>query len=206
MNYEWPQTPDLVPAVLARIEAKPRSRRRLALVVALAILVPAGGALAFPQVRRWLGLEHVRIQRVPGPAPRAPVPVPPEFGQRVTLAEAARRAGFRPVVPAGLGTPRAVRERGGVVALLYGRVRLFELRGGLDRQVLEKTLNSGSRVRRVPHGVFIRGRHFYAYLDEHGRATGTQTSAARTLVVERRGLVLRLEGVPFARARALLGG
>jgi hypothetical protein len=205
VNYEWPPTPDVVPAVLARIEGRPRpSRRRLALVIALVVLVPAGGALAVPGVRRWLGLEHVRIQRVPGPAPPPAQRVAPEFGARVTVAEAGRRAGFAVFVPPRLGRPRAVRERDGVVTLIYGRLRLTEVRGDLDRAVLEKTLFGSNRVRRVPHGVFIRGRHFYAYLDEHGQAVGTQTSAARTLVIERGGLVLRLENARLRAARRLI--
>jgi hypothetical protein len=205
VNYDWPATPDVAPAVLARIDALPRrSRRRVALAVALAILVPAGGALAVPGVRRWLGLEHVRIERVPGPPPRGHRPPPPELGGKVTVAEAGRRAGFHAFVPPRLGRPRAVRERDGVVTLVYGRVRLAELAGRLDRIVLEKTLSQGVGVRRVPHGIFIRGRHFYAYLDEHGEPTGRETSAERTLVIERGGLVLRLEGASMRAARRFL--
>src|SRR5205085_10249859 len=122
MNYEWPETPGLVPAVLARIEARPqRSRRRVALAIVLAVLVPVGAALAVPGVRRWLGLEHVQIQRVPGPAPRGQRPEPPALGRRVTLAQAARRAGFTPIVPPPLGEPRSAPEPHGVTTLFYGR-------------------------------------------------------------------------------------
>jgi hypothetical protein len=208
MNYEWPPTPDVAPAVLARIEAAQpvgRRPRRIALAVALAVLVPAGGALAIPDVRRWLGLEHVQIERVPGPEPRGERPPPHELGPRVSLAEAARRAGFEPIVPPALGTPRAVRERDGVITLLYGRVRLSEVQGEFGRDVLRKTLSAGERVRRVPGGVFIRGRHFYAYVDRLGEfVTGETRVAGRTLIIERGGLVLRLEGARFRAARRFL--
>jgi hypothetical protein len=79
------------------------------------------------------------------------------------------------------------------------------VRGSLDRGVLEKTVSAGTGVRRIPHGVFIRGRHFYAYLDRFGEPIGRETRVAgRTLILERRGLVLRLEGAGFAEARRLL--
>jgi hypothetical protein len=200
-EYDWPPTPDLVPGVLARI-GSPRRRGRAILAVALALLVPAAGALAIPGVRRWLGLEHVVVKHSDAPPPARAIP--PERGTRVTLAEAGRRAGFAPYVPPVLGRPREVRERNGVVSLLYGRVKVSEVRGSFDRQILLKTLNSASRVRRIPHGFYLTGRHFYAYLDEFGNAVGRQT-AGRTLVVERRGLVLRLEGASLVEARRLLG-
>jgi hypothetical protein len=123
----------------------------------------------------------------------------------VTLAEAGRRAGFEPIVPPALGPPRAVRERDGVITLLYGRVRLSEVQGEFGRDVLQKTVSVGAGVRRVPGGVFIRGRHFYAYIDRLGEfVTGETRVASRTLIVERAGLVLRLEGARLRGARRFL--
>ena len=62
LDVDWPDTPDFVPAVRARVEApaKPSWRRRL--VIALSVMVvAAGGTLAVSPAARsavleWLGL------------------------------------------------------------------------------------------------------------------------------------------------------
>src|SRR5688572_29032345 len=100
--------------VLERLEAAPRPsvrgprrRNRLAIAVALAVLIPAAGAVAFPGARddvlEWLGLKSVEVRRVPELPPEAREPTRNELGDRVTLDEAQQRAGFIPIVPPRLG-------------------------------------------------------------------------------------------------------
>src|SRR4051794_33799864 len=131
----WPPTPDLAASVRATLavrhdpgadaaDAAPgrdpaaaaRRRRRRAAVAAAAaalVLVPAAGAAAFPGARddvlEWLGLRHTELHRTPAPPPPAPARTGLDLGRRTTLAGAARRAGFTPLVPARLGAPDAVR-------------------------------------------------------------------------------------------------
>lgn len=200
-DHDWPATPDVAPAVLARIDpgAPRRARRRIAALAAAALLVPAGGAVAY----RWLDLGSVEVRRgqppagVPAPPRREPVPLP----------EAERRAGFAPILPPALGEPDAVRAAPGLIALDYGELRLAQLRGALDRLLVSKIVGANTAVRRVGGGVFIRGRHFYVYTRPDGSVREGRT-ATSTLLVERGDLLLRLsgDGLTAARAQRLLGG
>ncbi|MFD7387351.1 hypothetical protein ACFV46_02665 [Streptomyces sp. NPDC059852] len=117
-------------------------RRWRALTAALCGLVTV--LVLTPPVRAavldWFGFAGAEIRYDPSatPAPGARVP---GCGRSVPLAEAERRAGFAPVVPARLGTPDAVavtrepRDRFLISLCWYddGRtVRLDERRAGLD--------------------------------------------------------------------------
>ena len=192
----WPPTPDVAPTVLARIDVRRPRRRRVAAIAAALVLVPAAGAGAY----RWLDLDSVEIRR--GPPPAAPAPAP---GAPVSLDEAARRAGFTPIVPAALGAPDAVRVAGDVVTLEYGDLRLEQRPGALDRDLVRKFVHGTNRVRAVPGGAFIEGRHFYLYLRRDGTIRSGRTTAT-ALLVERGDLLLRLEGdgLTYERSRALL--
>ena len=143
-DVEWPATPDLEGAVMARLAAGPAaaargagprpvgrgprarrlSGRRLAGALAAAVvLIPAAGAVAFPGARddvlRWLGLRNVEVRRVPAPPPEARPELENDLGALVTLAQAQRRAGFRAAVPAALGPPDRVRVQGDRISLVY---------------------------------------------------------------------------------------
>jgi hypothetical protein len=216
LELDWPETPDLAPAVLARLDeeprpARPRRRRRLVIVVALLVLIPAAGAVAFPGARDdvldWLGLRSVEVERVDR-APSAPPAAPDEFGDVVPVEEAGRRAGFDVLLPPRLGKPGEVRERDGIVTLDYGDLRLQQRRGALERALLRKIVGPGGQVRRVPGGIFITGRHEYLFLDEDGQVVSDRTrSAGNTLIVARGDLLLRLEGdatLTYERARGLI--
>jgi hypothetical protein len=225
----WPATPDLAAAVTARLDAAPRPARqataaggtsagarrlalrrrpRLVAALAVALLVPAAGALAFPHARDevldWLGLGSVEVRRAPElPAGARPAP-PDALGAPVSLEEAARRAGFDPVLPPRLGDPREVRERDGVVTVVYdGGIRLAQLRGALDEDLLRKIVTT-NRVRAVPEGIFVEGRHVYLYLRPDGTVSEARTTGT-TLIAQRGDLLLRLEGVAsYEQARALI--
>lgn len=216
-DLPWPETPDLAAAVDARLEAdrvrrparRRRRPRRLLVAVALALLVPAGGAFAFPQARddvlEWLGLKSVEVRRVPElPAGARPAP-PNALGDSVTREEAARRAGFDPVLPPRLGSPRELRERDGVVTVVYGGgLRLAQLPGAVDHALLSKLVTVTNEVRGVPEGIFITGRHAYAYRLPSGDIMQARTTGT-TLIVQRGDLLLRLEGIrTYEQGRRLL--
>lgn len=191
----WPATPELsAPARAPR--ARRLRRARLAFAAAgLALLSLAGGALAFPGAREavldWIGIGGVEVRRVPEP-PRAPAA---DYGPRVSLAEAAARAGH-PLARAGaLGEPDSVHLRQGVlgpeVTLVHDGIRLTEVAG--PTEVVAKLVGPGTRVEPVTvngrRGAWIAG-------EPHGAAIQglPLRLAGDTLVWSRDGLVLRLEG------------
>jgi hypothetical protein len=140
-ELDWPPTPELVPAVSARIgdsvpaeavRARPRGRWRLPigrpLAIALAsLLVLAGGVVAaVPSVRdavlEFFGLQGATVERREQ-LPPAPDLRPLRLGERTTLEEARGSLGFEPLVPAAAGTPDAVYVNedvpGGALSLAY---------------------------------------------------------------------------------------
>jgi hypothetical protein len=210
-DAEWPPTPDLVAAVLARLPATtprpalrrgralaPRPRRLAAAILAALLLLPAA-ALALPGPRHaileTLGLRHVTVERRPG-APPAAVTRDQHLGERTTLAAAARAAGFTPRLPTRLGAPDRVYVRDDIITVLYTRPELLlaEARGRLERNSLHKVIAVNDTARAVTvggaPGVFLADPHGYQWFD----ATGPLVRSGPALVWERAGLVLRLEG------------
>ena len=216
---ELPPTPDLVPAVRARLAAarRPRAftRRRRGLVLALAALALAiAGAMAVPQARtailEWLGLRGVTIQRVET-APTATRSIDEAdlaLGERVTLAEARRRGGYPIAIPrdSGLDAPDAVHvDDGGRVSLVYrdhaGRIEalLTQFRAGLDDELIHKSVGPGTTVEpaRVggSRGWWIEGEpHEVVLLRDGEPLFETLRLAANTLLWERGDVTLRIEG------------
>jgi hypothetical protein len=195
---ELPAERDLVPAVRARLSMPPQRRwrwRALAVVLAAAI-VALGVAFAIPPARsailRFLGLEGVTIVQVDKLPPAAPEPV--AIGQRISLSEAERQAGFRPLLP-DLGRPSAVYldNLGHYLILLYGkrpaRLRLAETNIGPG--LIKKYTTVGGvepvDVDGAP-GLWLKGPHVVIELSTQPRLSGN------VLLWERDGLLLRLEG------------
>ena len=241
-SAEWPETPDLASVVVARLEATraegaraaraegaggarsagaartpfPRGRRRLALALSLALLVPAGGAVAFPAARDdvldWLGLKGAEVRRATE-LPPARVPTPDELGRVVSVSEAERAAGFRLLLPIGLGDPRELRydEATGFVTAVYDGVLVAQARGALTRELVEKVVDTRTGVRRVEvggePGVYVDGPHAYLY-ERPGGVIGEDRPrrAPRALVFNRGDVVVRIEGPPLDRALALARG
>ncbi|MEA2217642.1 MAG: hypothetical protein QOJ35_268 [Solirubrobacteraceae bacterium] len=200
-------------------------RRALALALAL-VLLPAGAVAAVPSARRavldWLGLEHVRVERVPR-LPQRSGPGSLDLGGRVASVRAASgAAGFAVEAPRALGPPDAVHvARDGVVSLAYqprrglGRDRetglgllVTELRAlqrfaYITKDVGPKTRVEAVRVGGAP-GVFLSGDAHAVTIERPGRGIGELAPrlAGNALVLERHGLVIRLEG-RFDRRRAL---
>jgi hypothetical protein len=233
----FPPTPPLAGAVGARLRdgseaPRPRRfaprRRSVALVLALALLVPAGAIAAIPDTRNavleWLGLRSVDVRRVPQP-PRAPAPTVDNLalGERTTLAAAGRRTGLRPPLATALGAPAGVhvatQPAGGRVSVVYRpRQNLPELapgvgalviafRGDRTREFVEKAAGPGTTLRRVSvggaPGAFLAGEpHQIFFRDADGVVQpDTVRLAGNVLLWERDGIVLRLEaGVPLEEA------
>jgi hypothetical protein len=216
----FPPTPGISAAVATRLRAeragrragRRMSRRTLAVALAALLLIPAAAVAAVPSTRHavldWLGLRHVKVERtttqpVPGPAAN------PLLGTRTTLAAARAQVDFDVLIPAALGDPDTVYTRpnppGGAVVLVYRRVQLTELQGKHSQQFLQKMLGPDAKVHRVrvdgARGVWITGRpHGVLYADRNGQFRDeTLQLAGDTLIWERDGLVLRIEG---ARSKA----
>ncbi|MDX3852260.1 hypothetical protein [Streptomyces sp. AK02-01A] len=195
------------------------------LVVVLVLTPPVRASVA-----DWFGFGGVEVRYDPsaGPRPAEPVRVP-GCDRPVTPAEAARRAGFTPRVPAGLGPPDAMslrgtprpEGRGAMVSLCWterGRtLRLDEFAASLDMSFVKQ-------VRVMPQwlelsggtGVWFEEPHVLRFrlVSEDGEGwTETARPAGPTLLWDDgdiqgasagERLTLRLEGVEsLARARAI---
>ncbi len=203
---ELPAELDLVPSVRTRIAGRrPAPRRALvAVVAALAVAVAIAVAFAVPPARsailRWLGLKGVRIElvdRLPEVRPDRGL----SLGRRVSLDEARRLAGFRLLESDLLGEPDAVYWDGRQVSFVYGNVRLLlsQLEGSQQPVLIKKVVGPGTRVEHVTvngeDGYLLSGAPHFLYLAPTGVVrTERIRLAADTLLWERDGLTLRLEG------------
>ena len=219
LRVEWPPEPDVAARVMARLEVEPPRRRlRPAWAVALAVLVLGGGVAAVPSARsavlRWLGIEGVRIERVPE-AP-TPEPTPLDLGRRTTLTSGV-------LVPAALGRPDAVYADGEYVTLLYRPRRglpesaqsgagalLSQFPGRVEGGFVRKLAGPDTTVERVrvdgEPGFWLGGApHGVGYVDPSGQFRESPTRLAGPTLVWRRGdRTLRLEAdVPKSRALAI---
>ncbi|MET8328746.1 hypothetical protein [Streptomyces sp. NPDC005181] len=215
------------PGRLERAGAWVRGRARLlaaalsGILVLLVLTPPVRAAVA-----DWFDFGGVEVRYDPSaPAPERPGAPVPGCDTSVTLSEAARRSGFRPVVPSALGAPEAVAVTGlpdgrSMVTLCWqedGRtVRLDEFLSRLDpyfmKQVREQPewlkIDNGHGGR--GDGLWFARLHVlrFGMVDGDGtRWTRSQRTAGPTLLwVKNDRLTLRLEGVDAReRARAIAG-
>jgi hypothetical protein len=215
-TLELPPAGDVVPAVLARLPARPRRRRpaRRTLAVALAAtLLLAGGAMAVPPTRhailRILGLRGVRIERVPQ-LPPLPATTGLGLGQRIPLARARHAVGFTALLPSG--SPAAYLRHdvpGGRISLLMGRVLIIEFRGTTTPFIF-KVLGPGTSVKPLrvngSPGVYLSGApHEVLFQAQTGQVqTDRVRLAGNVLIWEQGPLTIRIEGTrTLGQARAL---
>jgi hypothetical protein len=222
LRVSWPETPDLAAAVGSRLASPVVGRRRVLRWPAWQVAVACAAAaialtMAVPPARsailEWLGFASVRIERAEPDRSRLGTGL--ALGRPVTLAEAQREAGFPVPVPSGLGRPDGVfmsrdQAAGARVDLVYGP------RPGLPRAgttgvgllvtafrsstvLIEKSVGSGATVDQFEVGgdraYFISGaEHGFAYTGGRTGGFEPQRLAGDTLLVERDGVLLRLEG------------
>jgi hypothetical protein len=205
-SLELPPAPDLVPAVLTRLPARPPRRRgaRRTLVVALAaVLLLAGAAMAVPPTRhailKILGLRGVRIERVRH-LPPVPASAGLGLGQRIPLAHARHAASFTALLPPG--SPAAYVSHdvpGGRISLLTGRVLIIEFRGTTTPYVF-KIIGPGTTVKLVRvngyPGVYLSGApHEVLFRTQTGRIRTDRVRRAGNVLIWQQGPVtIRIEG------------
>jgi len=228
LEVEWPATPDLATAVTARITSEtpggaaprrraPSARRliprggwraRLAYLAAAVVVLGGGTLAASPEARstvlRWLGLESVEIERE---EPRPTVGRELNLGRPIALPPGTR-------VPEALGDPdtaydTTLPDGTGVVSLVYAgppRVLVQTFRAQAT-PFIQKTIGQGSNLERLridgAPAYWITGAHGFAYQSPDGDVGyEDQRLADRTLLVERDGLLIRVEGA-ISRERAV---
>jgi hypothetical protein len=216
----------LAAAVEQRLRAerpgRPLRKRRLAVALAVALIVPVAAFATVPSLRHAVldvlgarGVQIVRTTSLP--------PLPPggrlELGEPTSLTRAGGLVRFRVLAPhiGELGAADEAYYRplpaGGALSLVYRpRADLprspFTKRGLLLTEFLgsdaplfaRKFAGAGTSVEPVSvngrAGVWLAGRpHEFAYVDERGQTEmETIRLAGNTLVWERGRLTLRLEG------------
>jgi hypothetical protein len=200
---------------LRREQVRPRRPRvRLALAVALVAGAVAAVAAVEPartSILRFFHLGGVTVERVekldlPPVSPRGPLAP----GREVSLARARARVSFSVLVPRRYQEPSHVLlyrsdPPGGQVSLVYGsleRPRLLateflgtRVEGVFDKKAGRRTSVEQVRVDGAP-GIWLGGaKHQFSFLDGEGTTRTYETRlAGNTLVWERDGLTLRLEG------------
>jgi len=214
-ELDVPETPDLVPGVLAAIEPR-RARgwappRRLALAVAVVLVALLGAALAIPEARstllRIFDIGGGRIELV-DELPEVPIQEDPEtgLGDRSTLAEA-KALGRFPLRELENEPDRVYLGDRGTVWFLYGdpeRPRLLVSQTPLaivDAPALQKKLVAqGTSVELVEvggrPGAFLSGEpHFFFLVDADGNAVEDSARLARDVLLwDEGGVAYRLEG------------
>jgi len=179
------------------------------------LAIPAAAVAAVPGTRHavldWLGLRHVRVERVER-LPALPGLRRADLGTRVaSVGAAADRAGFAVRAPRALGRPDAVYVAGGeIVTLLYDDVVVTELRALQEPELLKKALQAGTTVEPVQidgtPGLYFSGApHEVLFAPRDGSPVRPLPPrlAGNTLAFERDGLVVRIEGHRLTKARGL---
>ncbi|MET9515981.1 hypothetical protein [Streptomyces sp. NPDC002994] len=188
-----------------RVRAWARRRWRLltaalsGLLVALVLTPPVRAAVV-----EWFDFGGVEVRYDPtaSPPPGSPGAGPPGCPQGLTVAEAALRAGFDPVLPAGLGEPVAasVSADRRVLSVCWGEVRIDAFRATID-PLFYKTTPVPAAYTEVDGRTALwfpeRHRLTLKLVDEAGRSYGHEVRAAGPTLLWQHGglLTLRLEGV-----------
>jgi hypothetical protein len=196
----------VAPRVRARLERKRRRWPRIAIPVAVLVLVAAVPP-ARSTVLDWLGIGGETIERVPEtPSPTA---TPLDLGTRIPLPRDA-------LVPAALGRPDAVYEAGDRVTFLYKprpgmpEVLLDQFPGRTRETYVRKQVGPHTRIDRVTvkgePGFWLSGAsHSLLYEDPNGTVLDIPARLAGPTLVWRHGdRTLRLEAdIPKSRALAI---
>ena len=200
LEAEWPETPDMVEAVLAA--PAPAARRRLPWKPALAALLAAVAVVmavepARSAVLEWLGLKSVEVER------REPAPVPGatlQLGVPLSADAARERYGDLAGPPSALGDPGGIYAHDGGVAFVYADPDVLVQRfPGRVREFIQKTVGAAASLERLrvagDPAYWIEGAHGFAYRNRGSVDYEDQRIAGNTLLVERpSGELIRVEG------------
>jgi hypothetical protein len=219
---QTPPAPDLAPAVLARVEALERPRRRrvvapprrtLALAFALVLLL-AGAAMAVTPIRHAVldlfDLRGAKVERVPR-LPAVPSDARLRLGHAIPVSTARHAASFRALLPAKRPDAAylAGLPSGGRISLRVGKLLVIEF-VGTPSPFLVKQVGPGTRLRRVTvnggRGTFMSGApHVILFEDEQGRTAPDDIRLAGDVLLWQQGkLIVRIEGArSLAQAQAL---
>jgi hypothetical protein len=182
-------------------------RSRIAATVAALAVVLAGALVVSPAARaaavRLLSFVGIELVDAPPPAPPGPGTLPQERG--TTLEQARRQVRFAVLMPASLGPPDsvAVSDGGRVVTLTYrakgsrGALRIDESADRLQPFFTKYVDSATAEYVQVGDavGIWINRAHEVAYVDANGMPRPeTVRLAARTLLVDREVVTVRLEG------------
>ncbi len=215
-DLDVPEAPDLAASVRARVEPRRGRRttpapRRLAVALVLVLLAALLATLAIPDARSALfRVLHIGGATIEVVDELPDVPAEPDLelalGQRVTLADATRDAGFDVLQLEQRPDAVYLGDRG-TVWQLYGtpeRVRLLLAQTpfhSVDQELLLKKLAApGTQVEPVTvgggEGAFLSGDpHFLLLLDELGNPVEDSARlAANVLLWSADGIAYRLEG------------
>jgi len=225
---EWPPAPDIRDGVRARIARARRRRLQLLLAAAALALALAGGTAAAAYIElRGATIQQVPALPSPSPTGTGPLGARLDLGQPYpSLAAAEQAAGFRALVPAGLGQPDEVwyRSSPGVLTLVY-RPRpglppssdpavgalVMEARASVGAPSFAKLAPASTTVQPVTvnggAGFWISGApHAFFFYGAPGDRSDSFRLAGDVLIWNQSGLVVRIESsLDEGRARALAG-
>ena len=198
LDVAWPETPAF------RLELPQRRRRRLLVAVLVAAAVAVGAAFAVPSSRaailRFLHLRGVTIERVERLPAAQERPLGAGLGAVVTPAEAAQALGRRSLLPA-LDPEPPLHLAGGVVSLVYRAGERTILLSEIPSEgggIFKKLAGLATHVEPVLGGIWLTGApHVVLFPGAPSRIAGN------VLLVERGGLLLRIEGRGLSKGEAL---
>lgn len=215
-ELELPPEPDVVPAVLARLERRRPFTWRVVGIAVAVLVVAIGAAFAVPEARttilKWFHLRGATVERVetlPAAVERSQAR---GLGRPLSRESAEREVGFRLVLPPLVGEPRRVYVLDDTLATVilnaHGHPALFSEYRAANFDLLKKSASDTTAVEPVlvngDPGLWLEGGpHTLTYLDRSGAFHQRTVLIRGNVLLWIHGpLTLRLEG-KLTRAQAL---
>lgn len=205
----YPQTPDLMarlgeePQPAGRPRATRRAPRptRMLVLAAAGLLLVAATAIATLAGGDPKGVTIRVVDELPE-LPPSELPAPRALGERVSLGRADELAEFDVLAPPD--PPQAVHYSdlapGGIVTLVYPGALITQFQGSTDPELIGKLVTPDNKVERFrldgDPAIWIEGAPHAVYLQDRNGAVIEETRrlAGNVLLLERDGLLVRIEG------------